>query len=426
MSKETFNLQSLIRWMEASKGPRSRVKYYVDSRNGSDNYQGLTPDRAFATIGAAINVAVFGAMILIAEGGYDEAVSIPAGIYGLDIICEPGVTIQNSTPGTVISIAANNVRWSGGHIDQLGQVGFDITGDEFSGLDIWVYNCTDGFDLSGDGDVLINCKVNVHTVTAFDIQGPRCYLERCTANGTAATRGFYLSHTAAHQCVLFQCNTVNCSAGGYELVAGADNNLISYCNQSELCGGPTDAGANNSWVHHGEESQIAVGNTAAQDWADIHTLIYAVNLRARYSMDFWSVPATSISVTSGAGDIALPDIIVDSLPAGCTVVRAVLMFKFRMIEDSSGAGNALDGAQEIQVRTDTPGAWADGINLIADQFTLAVDARENGDVCIGAIDLSGTVTGNDTYNVQWAQALSDADSLDFYDIQVGLRIWYSV
>ena len=143
-------------------------------------------------------------------------------------------------------------------------------------------------------------------------------------------------------------------------------------------------------------------------------------------MDFWSLPEDAIDIDDAATDIALPDVVVADLPAGAVVVRAIAIFKFRVIRETSGGANALDGAQEIQVRDDSPSAWVDAINFIADQFTLAASAEESGDVCIGAIDVSGTVDGNDTYNFQWDEALADADDLTLNDIQVGLRIWYTV
>ena len=158
------------------------------------------------------------------------------------------------------------------------------------------------------------------------------------------------------------------------------------------------------------------------DLADIHTIVGGQVM----SMDFWSTPEDAITVTNVAGDKALPDVTVGGLPAGATIVRAAAMFKFRMVEETSAGANALDGAQEIQVRDDSPGAWIDAINFIADQFTLASEAREGGDVCIGAVDISATVDGNDTYNFQWDEALADADGIKFNDIQVGIRIWYSI
>lgn len=47
---------------------------------------------------------------------------------------------------------------------------------------------------------------------------------------------------------------------------------------------------------------------------------------------------------------------------------------------------------------------------------------------VGAIDVSGAgfVDGNDTYEVQWDEAVALQTGINFNDVQVGLRIWYSV
>jgi PKD repeat protein len=44
--------------------------YYVDARNGSDSYNGVTPDRAFRTIEKALSVAITGDRIQVRTGGY--------------------------------------------------------------------------------------------------------------------------------------------------------------------------------------------------------------------------------------------------------------------------------------------------------------------------------------------------------------------
>jgi hypothetical protein len=142
------------------------------------------------------------------------------------------------------------------------------------------------------------------------------------------------------------------------------------------------------------------------------------------TIDCWSVPQEEVAVTAGAGDTALPDVVVAALPVDAVVVKAIAMFKFRIVENTNVAANALAGAQEIQVRDDSPSAWVDAINLVDNMFTLAGETREGGDVLIGAIDVSATVDGNDTYNLQWAQAVADMANLQFNDVQVGLRIWY--
>ena len=108
------------------------------------------------------------------------------------------------------------------------------------------------------------------------------------------------------------------------------------------------------------------------------------------------------------------------------------MFKFRMIGNTNAAANKLNGgtvastSQVIQARDDTPGAWIDAINFVDDQFGLAAQVREGGDVCIGSIDISGIVDGNDGYEFRWLLGKADLDFISFNDVQIGIRVWYSV
>ena len=44
----------------------------------------------------------------------------------------------------------------------------------------------------------------------------------------------------------------------------------------------------------------------------------------------------------------------------------------------------------------------------------------------GTVDVSATVTADDTYTIKWTSALSDADNLQFNDVQARLRITFSV
>jgi len=147
-----------------------------------------------------------------------------------------------------------------------------------------------------------------------------------------------------------------------------------------------------------------------------------------FSMDFWSLPQEEVAVTGVAGDKGLPSVVVAEIPDGATIVRAIAMFKFRMIESHTYAGeNSLSGAQEIQVMESVAGAWVDAINFVDTQFTLAQDTREGGDIIIGAIDVSAVeVDDNGTYDFQWDEAVAQQDGIKFNDIQMGIRIWYSV
>ena len=148
--------------------------------------------------------------------------------------------------------------------------------------------------------------------------------------------------------------------------------------------------------------------------------------RQLFSMDFWSVPQLSVIIPAGAANQALPDVVVTDLPAGMTVVAAKAMFKFRSISNA-GAANKLSGSQHIQIQKNGVGGYADAISLVDDQFTIAaatVDAP--GDVVIGDHNVVAKVDGSATYNLQWTSANADVAGLTFNDVQMGLRIWYSV
>ena len=148
--------------------------------------------------------------------------------------------------------------------------------------------------------------------------------------------------------------------------------------------------------------------------------------RYYFVMDFWSLPQEEVAVTAVAGDKALPDVTIATLPAAAVVIKACAMFKFRIVENTNVAANSLDLAQEIQVRDDSPSAWIDAINFVDDMFSLAASTRESGDVQIGSINVAATVDGNDTYNLQWDEAKANLANIQFNDVQTGLRIWYTI
>jgi len=156
--------------------------------------------------------------------------------------------------------------------------------------------------------------------------------------------------------------------------------------------------------------------------------------RKLYTLDCWSAGLEEVQLDAAGVTVALPDITLADLPAGATVVKAIVMFKFRMIENIYAGVNKLNGAtvattsQVIQIRSDAPLAYVDAILFVDDFFTLGDAAREGGDVIVGTADVAGAagVDENDTYNLRWLLGRADQDFINFNDCQVGLRIWYSV
>lgn len=159
--------------------------------------------------------------------------------------------------------------------------------------------------------------------------------------------------------------------------------------------------------------------------ADIDSLMTSRD-RQLFCMDFWSQPQEEVAVTGALTTPALPDVIIADLPLGAVIVRAIAMFKFRIVENTNAAANKINADQHIQVRDDTPGTWRNAISIMDDMFGLAATTREAGDVIIGDHDIAIEVDDNDTYNFQWTNAQADVGNLQFNDVQTGLRIWYSV
>jgi len=151
-----------------------------------------------------------------------------------------------------------------------------------------------------------------------------------------------------------------------------------------------------------------------------------------FSMDFWSDPQEEVQLGAGAASpVFTPTVTVADLPGTATIVRAVAMFKFRMVENTYAGVNSLDGAtvagisQVIQIK-EAAGAYIDAINFVDLQFSLAEATREGGDVLIGSENIVGEVDVNGVYTFRWLLGKAAHDFINFNDCQVGLRIWYSV
>ena len=151
---------------------------------------------------------------------------------------------------------------------------------------------------------------------------------------------------------------------------------------------------------------------------------YLDKLANRLQTRTWPSPyQKEVVLTNGAGDKSLPTVTLPNISG--TIVHVYAGFKWRMQENTNAGANKLNGAQNIQVRVDTPGAWADAINFGDDLFGTAANTREGGDCAIGTIDLVGTVTAfNDGYEFQWDEAVADQSNLVFNDVQTFLIVSY--
>jgi hypothetical protein len=151
------------------------------------------------------------------------------------------------------------------------------------------------------------------------------------------------------------------------------------------------------------------------------------SIKKIHTLDIWSTYQTTVTLTNGAGNKALPNITIAALPTTATIQRAVMMLKFRIIENTNAAANSVSGAQNIRCQKAVGGAYITGITLAGGELAVPVAIRESGDVMIGDADIKAQVpAAGAVMNFQWTAGVAAQNNLVLVDCQVGIRIFYSV
>ncbi len=242
--------------------------FYVDGVNGDDANSGQEPGVAKKTIGAAVTAASAGDRIRVKAATYNEAIDLNKD--GLELICEQGAFLQNTTPGTVLIVSAAYCRVVGAILFQGGQTGLQVTGNFNSIENCLAFNCSVGFDIGGAENHTDNCRSIQHTTTGFNITGSYGIHSRLVAAGAGAVRGIYLSAGTADRNHFHDCHTLGNTTAGWQVDALADNNLFSGCSTAVDDGARVDNGTDNTWDDFSEGSQIVAGQSRDQDLKDIY------------------------------------------------------------------------------------------------------------------------------------------------------------
>jgi hypothetical protein len=162
-------------------------------------------------------------------------------------------------------------------------------------------------------------------------------------------------------------------------------------------------------------------------------LLYYSSLAVIPMPPFYSNPqlGLTIPIVSSAGTLGLPSVVVAGIPTGATVVRAKPILIYRIIDNLAATLNKLSGAtvantsQVIQIKKGA-GSWVDCLTFLDDQLSMPALSREGGSPLVCGLDMSATVTGNDTYTFQWLLAGADAASLYLQGVHMILQIAYSL
>ena len=141
---------------------------------------------------------------------------------------------------------------------------------------------------------------------------------------------------------------------------------------------------------------------------------------------FASEVQPTVVLPSVAANVALPSVTIpdDFLPPGANINRVTAGFAWRKQVDSSALANAVNVAQNIQVRSDAPGTFVDAINIADNSLATDASATEGGEMLLGDEDISGEVDEADTYEFQWTDADVDGASLTLHDVQTYLLVDY--
>jgi len=142
-------------------------------------------------------------------------------------------------------------------------------------------------------------------------------------------------------------------------------------------------------------------------------------------IDFWSMVAPKIILPA---DIALPDISIVYKPRTAIDVYDILMIKYSTKKDTSGADNQIT-AGKITSKEPIAGAYVDALYLINGEAAVAADTKEGGDVHVSPVDICGNSTDSGIFGLCDVQSVfsgvtTTGASLELYDVQVGLRIYF--
>lgn len=217
------------------------------SNDGDDANPG-TAAAPFETILYAISVAAAGDAVSVEAGTYDEN-GLDLNLDGLELWCAIGAVLNNSTPGTVLTVSGAYCSAKGARLIQAGQTGLNVTGSRCE-----IDDCKSGpgnaigFDIDGTACRLRDCHAGSYTTTGYDIGANGCSIRNSSAIGTgAATRGFYI-HGGADRVRLWSCGTIGNATTGYEVAAGSVDTVIAWCVSGPNDGDIVDAGTDTMWA----------------------------------------------------------------------------------------------------------------------------------------------------------------------------------
>lgn len=140
---------------------------------------------------------------------------------------------------------------------------------------------------------------------------------------------------------------------------------------------------------------------------------------------YGGIAQPTVVLPAVAASLTLPSVIIASIPSGITIGRVIAAIAWRKQVDSSAAINAINNAQQIQVRDDSPGTFRNAITIADNLLNTLANTTEGGFMLWGEADIAVEVDGVDTYEFQWQNAQVDGASLTLHEFQTYLILEYT-
>ena len=255
------NMKNALGFVPQSGGDR----WYV-SPAGNDSNTGNSPTDPKLTIGAALTAAASGDIIVIRAGTYTE-VGLDLGTEGaktgIELHFEIGAVLDPAS-GTALTVSGDSSKIvcpdGSLKITPAAQAtGVAVTGAFCYLSDIRVTcfiteeddSADIGFDVTGAGCVLNNCRVSSPDVAAFKIQAHKTKMDDCCTGGGESTGpyasiGFWITNS----CDKFRakdCSSQGHGTNGWLVDAGCTNGSIKDCASGGGDGPKLNNGTDFTW-----------------------------------------------------------------------------------------------------------------------------------------------------------------------------------
>jgi hypothetical protein len=147
--------------------------------------------------------------------------------------------------------------------------------------------------------------------------------------------------------------------------------------------------------------------------------INGLDVIAPASISLPSVYTATVTIVSAGSTLALGTLTIAGIPAGRTVTHLFVHHLFGERSDSSGATNALNGAQNLQVKNNA-GGFNTFFSYAGGEYSTGASAQGGGGAEKGTVDLAAALApvNGDVLTFQWTTAKATGNNLILAEFEI--------